>query len=119
MGYRSPGLYREDVLLPPPSVDLQTGVPVFLGYTDCRARLLPNTPQELRDLTQLSYYCGPALPASYLATAVRGFFRNGGSLCYLLRLDDANLPVLSFRAALDALETLHAADLVCAPDIMR
>jgi len=119
MAYQAPGLYREDVLLPPAAVELQTGVPVFLGYTDPGARLAPGTPQDLQDLTLLPYYCGNEIPNSYLTAAVRGFFRNGGSLCYVVRLDDANLPVLSFRAALDALETLHAADLVCAPDIMR
>ena len=118
MMYRAPGLYREDVLVPPPA-ELQTGVPVFLGYTAPGAPLAPNTPQDLHDVTQFPLYCGAGAPNSYLAAAVRGFFRAGGTLCYVVRLDEANLPVLSLRAALTAVEALAEIDLVCAPDIMR
>jgi uncharacterized protein len=118
MTYRAPGLYHEDVLIPPPPA-LQTGVPVFFGYTAPGASLAPNTPQNLNDLAQFPAYCGADASSSYLGAAVRGFFRAGGTLCYVVRLDEANIPVLSLRAALTAVETLDQIDLICAPDIMR
>lgn len=54
---------------------------------------------------------------SYLANAVRGFFENGGRLCYFLHLPDNSL--LALQNGLQAIESLDVIDLVCAPDIMQ
>jgi phage tail sheath protein FI len=48
---------------------------------------------------------------------VRGFFENGGLLCYVLRLDEPT-SVRALRNGLAALEALDDVDLVCAPDVM-
>lgn len=161
--YRSPGVYRKEVVLAPPR-DLRTGVPAFLGFagagpvaspalarrwpeiinllrneqtipdtlrTEVRLNLWPGFEQQLRRdrwpsfeaalrLEHWSSFAskfGRPLASGYLAHAVRGFFVNGGSLCYVLRLTDG----ISFEKALAlALATLDEleVDLVCAPDLV-
>ncbi|HEU5090028.1 MAG TPA: phage tail sheath subtilisin-like domain-containing protein, partial [Roseiflexaceae bacterium] len=55
-----------------------------------------------------------------LCYAVRGFFENGGRLCYVLPYSPSFLVVEDMlRAALAASETLADVDLVCAPDVQR
>ena len=60
-------------------------------------------------------------PYGYLAAAVRGFFENGGDLCYtqVIYFDDAIPMVDALQAGLDTLVHFDAADLVCTPDIMH
>lgn len=113
----SPGVYLQEI--PPlPGRDLQTGVPVFLGITPID--LLPETqkfsPKKLTLWTQYLQYFGKPSDRSYLAHAVRGFFENGGLLCYVLPLPDLSLAAL--QNGLQKIEALDAIDLVCAPDIM-
>jgi hypothetical protein len=50
---------------------------------------------------------------------VRGFFENGGRLCYVLPLDPQGDAVQVLHRGLAALATLDVIDLVCAPDIMH
>jgi len=60
-------------------------------------------------------------PYGYLTGAVRGFFENGGSLCYtqVIYFDDAVSVVAALREGLSILRHFDDADLVCAPDIMH
>ncbi len=111
--YTTSGVYREDVF-PAPPAGLQTGVPAFLGYTDGTAATPVNTPLRLTLQTQFE-----AHTPGYLADAVRGFFANGGRVCYVLRLDASLSAREALRQGLRALETLEQIDLVAAPDIMR
>lgn len=117
--YQTPGVYREDVFLEP-LAGLRTGVPAFLGYTRDTALVPTNVPQTLTLWAQWESYFGPPPEDTFLGYAVRGFFENGGRLCYVVRLDSTNP---DRRAALcgglAALASLDAIDLVCAPDIMR
>lgn len=113
--YKTPGVYREDVF-PAPAVELLTGVPALLG---CTTNGPVETPQRLTIWPQFAEIFGPALPDGYLAAAVRGFFENGGSVCYVVRLDQTANPVVALNQALAALEPWDTIDLVCAPDIMR
>ena len=93
-------------------------MPAFLGFAE-DSRLAVNVAHRLTLWTQFEKDLG-ALPADgYLAYAVRGFFQNEGSLCYVVRLDDALPPLEALRAGLSALEILDEIDLVCAPDIVR
>lgn len=113
--YQAPGVYREDVYPPPPAA-LLTGVPVFLGYA---ASGVVGQPLPLTMWPRFEQVLGPPRPDGYLGAAVRGFFENGGSLCYAVRLEDAGDPLQELRDGLAAAADLDAADLVCAPDIMR
>lgn len=113
--YKTPGVYREDVF-PAPAVELLTGVPAFIGFA---VQGPANTPQRLTVWAQFENAFGPPLPDGYLASAVRGFFENGGSVCYVVRLNQAVNPIVALTQALVALEPLDTIDLVCAPDIMR
>lgn len=114
----APGVYLQDIPALP-GKDLLTGVPVFLGTTEVNnARENgQSVPQMLTLWTQFGQYFGQPLSDSYLAHAVRGFFENGGRLCYVFSLKDNTL--LALQNGLEAIESLDAIDLVCAPDIMQ
>jgi uncharacterized protein len=109
---RMPGVYLEDVFSTP-EPELMTGVPAFLGLADIGSF---NTPQLLTLWPQFEQHFGRSLSNSYLAYAVRGFFENGGRLCYVVRIQNATQNAL--QAGLDAIAPLDTIDLVCAPDIM-
>ena len=113
--YRTPGIYREDVF-PALGTQLRTGVPAFLGVA---VEGPINSPQALTLQPQFAQHYGAPLPHGYLAAAVRGFFENNGSLCYVVRLNQAADAITALRQGLEALEPLDGIDLVCAPDIMR
>lgn len=113
--YQVPGVYRQDVYPPPPSVFL-TAVPVFLGFAlDGPV----NEPVALRLWPQFSTTFGEPFPDGFLAYAVRGFFENGGLLCYVIRLDDALNDDAALWAGLTAVNVLEEVDLLCAPDVGR
>lgn len=109
---RIPGVYLEDVF-PTPEPELMTGVPAFLGLT---ADGSLNTPQLLTLWPQFKQHFDKSLSNSYLGYAVRGFFENGGRLCYVVRIKDVTQSAL--QAGLDAIAPLDTLDLVCSPDIM-
>lgn len=113
--HKTPGIYQK-YIISESQVKLRTGVPAFLGLCK-QTEIAVNQPQPLTVWAEFEQFFGEPLLNSYLAYAVRGFFLNGGSLCYVVRIRDANLKALSEGlAALAALDTI---DLVCAPDIMR
>lgn len=115
MTYRVPGVYRQDVYPPPLPVFL-TAVPVFLGF----ARSGPvNEPVSLRLWPQFAPAFGDPFPNSFLSYAVRGFFENGGVLCYVIRLDDALDDDAALRGGIAAAAALPDVDLLCAPDVTR
>jgi uncharacterized protein len=121
--YPIPGVHREDVF-PEPVAELRTGVPAFLGFTesvpkDDQGHEQINRPQLLTLWVQFEENFGPPLSAGYLASAVRGFFENAGSLCYVVPLDRTLSTEPALRQGLGALVTVDAIDLVCTPDIMR
>jgi hypothetical protein len=108
--YRGPGVYREDVFSTP-TVELRTGVPAFLGLASQGSI---NSPQMLTLWPQFKEQFGGPVNDGLLASAVSGFFRNGGELCYVIRLTDESLTALT--EGLANLQILDAIDLVCAPD---
>jgi uncharacterized protein len=114
----APGVYLEDVY-PPPGRTLPTGVPAFLGYASEGA---VNAPQPLTLWPQFVAEFGLDT-GGYLGCAVRGFFENGGGLCYVVRLADPDTregqdPLEALRAGLAALRNVDAVDLIGTPDIM-
>jgi phage tail sheath protein FI len=116
--YQTPGIYPEEVYPEPPPT-FYTGVPAFLGL----ALQGPfSAPEPLSFWAQFAETFGGYLEHGYLAYAVRGFFENGGRLCYVLRLDADKFEAEKFEAALrEGLKTIApmgTIDLVCVPDIM-
>jgi len=107
---QTPGVYREEVFPTPPPV-LLTGVPAFLGYVETGEA---NEPILLTQWDQFAEKFGAT--DGYLAYAVRGFFENGGSPCYVVPLDDS---AIALTNGLEAIAPLNSIDLVCAPDLMK
>ena len=120
--HTTPGVYLEE-LFPAPSLELITGVPAFLGVTKVKDAEKKekeedaNQPKLLKLWPQFEQFFVQPSSGSYLAHAVRGFFENGGRLCYVVPLQNAEQEAL--KPGLAAIESLDTIDLVCAPDIMR
>jgi uncharacterized protein len=64
---------------------------------------------------------GPFMPGAYLARAVYGFFQNGGSLCWVVRVghesSDSERSV-ALREGISALAPLAEVTMVCVPDVI-
>lgn len=124
----APGVILQDIALIPRD-GLITGVPVFLGVTQSQ----DNQPLELLSIPKMLTLWPQFLqqfadyPVSdYLTHAVRGFFENGGRLCYVLLLPNVSQYDTSFTLSMDTLgqglqtiEALNTIDLICVPDIMQ
>jgi phage tail sheath protein FI len=106
--YLTPGVYVEEI--PSSSKPIEgvgTSVAAFVG-------LAPggpvNTPMRISNWTQFSTIYGdpenpdngPFMEGAYLAHAVYGFFQNGGSLCWIIRVGSDGGGTSSPRAALPA-----------------
>lgn len=119
--HTTPGVYLEQIF-PAPSPELITGVPAFLGVTKVKdaekkeREKDANQPKLLKLWPQFDQFFDRASSGSYLAHAVRGFFENGGRLCYVVPLQEAKKEAL--KQGLAVIESLDTIDLVCAPDIM-
>ncbi len=124
----APGVILQDIPLIPRD-ELMTGVPVFLGVTQSRDNQLLDLPLSPKVLTlwpQFLQQFAEYPVSSYLTHAVRGFFENGGRLCYVLLLPNVSQNDTSFSLTMDTLdqglqtiEALNAIDLICVPDIMQ
>src|SRR3954452_21732794 len=92
--YLTPGVYVEEVpSANKPIEGVSTSIAAFVG-------LLPggpvNTPMRISNWTQFAKIFGdpnnpdngPFMEGSYLAHSVYGFFLNGGSLCWIVRVGD-------------------------------
>jgi uncharacterized protein len=112
-GYSIPGVYREEIEAPRRPA-FRTGVPAFIGYTSSG----PSDPTPIFAWPQFASTFG-SNSAGHTAAAVRGFFQNGGELCFILRLDDRRQSRDALSDALDKLETVAEVDLLCMPEAMR
>jgi phage tail sheath protein FI len=105
--YLTPGVYVEEVpSTSKPIEGVGTSIAAFVG-------LAPggpvNTPMRLSNWTQFAKIFGdpnepdngPFMDGAYLAHSVYGFFQNGGSLCWVVRVGEAGGAVRP-RAALPA-----------------
>jgi phage tail sheath protein FI len=111
--YSTPGVYKQDIF-PVPGAEIRTGIPAFLGRT---TNGQAHTPALLTLWPQFEAKFGQILPDSYLAYCVRGFFENGGRLCYVVPLEDYTAG--SLDRGLDAAAAIDAIDLICAPEIVK
>jgi hypothetical protein len=81
---RAPGVYFEPSEQRVPPLELgQTGVPVFIGITR-RGPL--DRPMLLSSEARFVEVFGESVGYSYLASALKGFFDNGGERCFVLRV---------------------------------
>src|SRR3712207_4866880 len=108
--YLTPGVYVEEVpSTSKPIEGVGTSIAAFVG-------LAPggpvNTPMRISNWTQFSKIFGdpaepdngPFMEGAYLAHAVYGFFQNGGTLCWIIRVGedgDAARSVAALPAAGD------------------
>lgn len=118
MDRATPGVYREE-LVPALPVNVPTGVPAIFGFADNGPF---NQPRQLRYWPDLSSPPrGVDGYTSYVASAIRAFFNNGGHECYWVALDSniANSdPLEALDDGLASIATIDDIDLVCVPDIM-
>src|ERR671932_546549 len=117
--YLTPGVYVEEVpSANKPIEGVSTSIAAFVG-------LAPggpvNTPMRISNWTQFAKIFGdpnepdngPFMEGAYLAHSVYGFFQNGGSLCWVVRVgaaeNGAGRPQAALPAAADkAVETFRA-----------
>ncbi len=90
--YLSPGVYIEEV--PSGSASLSAGataVAAFVGFTEKAPQDDPNDPDGLKprlvtNWTQFEALYGGFIPNAMLPHAVYGYFNNGGSMAYIVRV---------------------------------
>jgi hypothetical protein len=115
--HHTPGVYWETVQ-PAAIAGLAVGVPALLGYPSNPVTV--NLARPLRQWSEFAVTFGAEAAGSCLAAAVRGFFENGGQLCYVVALAGPQVdPDSALQAALQALEGLDDVDLVAVPDLLR
>lgn len=124
----APGVILQDIALIPRDA-LMTGVPIFLGVTQSHGNQLlevPSNPQMLTLWPQFLQQFARYAVSDYFTHAIRGFFENGGRLCYVLLLPNTFQNDTSFSLTMDTLgqglqtiEALNTIDLICVPDIMQ
>jgi uncharacterized protein len=108
--YLTPGVYVEEV--PSSSASLSAGataIAAFVGYTESFPTDDENDPQGLRprlvtSWTQFEGLYGGLTPGAMLPHSVFGWFLNGGSVCYIVRVansEPAGQPSTRALAAAD------------------
>jgi phage tail sheath protein FI len=120
--YLTPGVYVEEIpAAQKPLEGVSTSVAAFVG-------LAPggpvNTPMRIANWSQFARTfgdpgnpdAGPFMDGAYLAHSVYGFFQNGGTLCWVIRIGAGDGSTPPARAALpaavdDSVETLNAVTL--------
>ncbi len=110
--YLTPGVYVEEIDSgSKPLSSGATAVAAFVGYTAKAPTNDPADPDGLRprlvtNWTQFENLYGGFIPGAMLPHAVYGYFNNGGSICYIVRVPhqrpDGTGPPLSLPSAADA-----------------
>ena len=94
--YLTPGVYVEEVpSANKPIEGVSTSVAAFVGLTPGGP---VNTPMRISNWTQFSKIFGdpnnpdngPFMEGAYMAHSVYGFFQNGGSNCWIVRVGESN-----------------------------
>src|SRR6266576_6765280 len=80
--YLSPGVYMEELPGPKPIEGVGTSTGAFVGMAE---RGPINSPQLITNLTQFAETFGNFIPSAFLAYAVKHFFTEGGTRCYVIR----------------------------------
>ena len=116
--YQYPGVYVEETDSGMHPIEgVATSIVGFVGF----ARDGPPTPTPISSFAEYAEKFGGFAPNAFLAHAVQGFFHNGGTRCYILRLPPefqrSKLNSFSSAASLLApLDSLDDVSIVCCPD---
>jgi len=106
--FKSPGVYvQESDANPHPISGVSTSTAAFLGI----AAAGPETPTLITSMAEYKTTFGAPDGTGFLDHAVRGFFANGGTQCYVVRVD----PTADPSSALHSLGDLDVS-IVCSPD---
>ncbi len=146
--YKTPDVYVEEISLLPRSVaEVETALPVFIGYTakatDGR-RDLTLIPTHIKSLVEFEAAFGgeppvdvqsnslildPANnlqavkfnPTFYLYDSIRLFFDNGGGRCYIVSVGSYDMPIAAndLRAGIEAVRKEDEPTLIVVPDAVR
>ncbi|HEX2394263.1 MAG TPA: hypothetical protein VHI78_02900, partial [Bacteroidales bacterium] len=139
--YKTPGVYVEEIATLPPSVaEVETAIPVFIGFTEKGPK---NVPKRISSLVEYQLYFGKAVPETNFAVSIEAdntvnvsvdkkarskfvmfyamqlYFANGGGPCYIVSV--GNFDASSFgndvyQAALDVIEKEDEPTLLVFPD---
>ena len=128
--YLTPGVYVEEI--PSSSKPIEgvgTSVAAFVGLAQGGPI---NTPMRVSSWPQFERLyteraepdAGPYVSGGYLAHAVYGFFQNGGSNCWVVRIGSGTgagrsvgREPVALREGLAGLADIRSISIVCAPDI--
>ena len=114
---KAPGVYLEEEFNLPRRSSFSTGVPVFIGSVKTARKEWRQFPRMLSLWSQFNVHVGELYPECALAYAVRGFFQNGGTRCYVIALKDDSTE--SLLDALDRAGQFQSIDLVCVPNVSK
>ncbi|WP_214102573.1 phage tail sheath subtilisin-like domain-containing protein [Acrocarpospora catenulata] len=94
--YRAPGVYVEELTAAGPVPGVSTSTAAFVGPA---LRGATGTPIKITNWTQFTAQFGEYInaPRRYLAHAVRGFFDNGGTVAYVVRVGTATRASLELK----------------------
>lgn len=107
--YTAPGVYVEESgSNPRPIEGVSTSTAAFIGITASG----PFTPTLITSSTEYELAFGSPIGVGFLGYAVHGFFQNGGTRCYVLRIEATADPAESLKA----LEGVDDVSIVCSPD---
>ena len=75
MNYKTPGVYIEEIQKLPPSIaQVETAIPVFIGYTemaeDSRGQSLINEPKRITSLLEYERFYGQAVPETSITVTI-------------------------------------------------
>jgi phage tail sheath protein FI len=126
--YLTPGVYVEEIDSgSKPLSSGATAVAAFVGFTAKAPTNDPDDPEGLRprlvtNWTQFENLYGGFVPGAMLPHAVYGYFNNGGSICYIVRIPHERVegsgPPLALASAADEGKTaLEIAAKVPDPDL--
>jgi phage tail sheath protein FI len=108
--YKAPGIYIEDRGQGPRPIEgVSTTVVAFLGF----AERGPLTPIQINSLTEFTENFGGSAQIGNLTHAIRAFFANGGTRCFVLRVPTECASPAEVLALLDGLDEVS---MVCCPD---
>lgn len=119
--YQTPGVYLEERVSSSRG-GLSTGVPVFIGQVETTPVGQADNAEAFALMHWQEFSAankfGIPVEGSYLFSAVKGFFENGGKQCYILGLSEA-LSATVLLQVLQSTDIFLRADLICVPDIIN
>jgi phage tail sheath protein FI len=114
--YLTPGVYVEEVESGARPIEgVGTTTAAFVGATP-KADARVNEPVPVNSFAQFARdFIADAKESTPLANAVYGFFRNGGSRCYVVNVGGAAAPIAGKGKGLDQLAAIDEIAMIAAP----